>query len=438
VRRLVGRFHWSLRPNQENSNYRIFDSVSEVPFPVWWNPALIVEEFAPEMREGFYCLRTWTFLGDRETNSLSYSRRPIVKLSNVERREVVDEIPDELRRMRSQMGFEFGKFDYGIVDGRVLLYDANRTPSLGAEVPASFVDRLRHLADGIHAYLPDIIDDVDESTPPPGHWSDVARLWQQVGAPLRPCETDLDFLRERIDGWAREHGAPRALILGVTPEFHRLPWPDGTDLLATDNNRNMIDAIWPGRAEQVIEHDWISLPFDSASRDIVLCDGGLHLVRPSDQKALVETLGRILAPGGLCFFRLFVPPAERESPEFVLEDLIAGRIPNLNILKLRLGMALQPTMIEGVGVAEVWNRVHSACPDFEALADRIGWSLEHLLALETYRESPNRYHFLTVAEVRTLFCSVPDSPARFSVEEVATPKYALGERCPTILLRRRD
>jgi hypothetical protein len=38
------------------------------------------------------------------------------------------EIPDELRRLRREMGFDFGKFDYGIVDGRVVLYDANRTP----------------------------------------------------------------------------------------------------------------------------------------------------------------------------------------------------------------------------------------------------------------------------------------------------------------------
>jgi hypothetical protein len=114
---------------------------------------VIVEKFLAERRDGLYCLRTWVFLGDRETNSLSYSKEPVVKARNVLRRAVVPEVPDELRAMRKQMGFDFGKFDYAIVDGKVVLYDANRTPSLGNFPREQYLPRIKLLAEGIRAFL---------------------------------------------------------------------------------------------------------------------------------------------------------------------------------------------------------------------------------------------------------------------------------------------
>ena len=93
------------------------------------------------------------FLGDRETNSLSYSKQPIVKSENVIRREVVAEVPDELRQIRRELGFDFGKFDYAIVGDRVVLYDANRTPTLGNFPREQYLPRVRHLAEGIGAFI---------------------------------------------------------------------------------------------------------------------------------------------------------------------------------------------------------------------------------------------------------------------------------------------
>jgi hypothetical protein len=72
-------------------------------------------------------MRTWVFLGDAEECKIFYANQPIVK-SPVAVRIEEGTVPDELREMRRQMGFDFGKFDYGIVDGRVVLYDVNRTP----------------------------------------------------------------------------------------------------------------------------------------------------------------------------------------------------------------------------------------------------------------------------------------------------------------------
>ena len=207
-----------------------------------------------------------------------------------------------------------------------------------------------------------------------GHWSNIARLWRQVSSPLRPTPTDVAVYAAAVRDWARTGGVPRALILGVTPELYRLPWPAGSDVAAVDRNRNMIDALWPGPRDAVVCADWRDLPFPTGSRDVTVCDGGISMLSyPADHREFVRSLHRVVAPGGLCVFRLYVPPGVRESPEAVLRDLLEAKIPNLNVLKLRLGMALQRSSEGGVELGHVWNVLREAAPDFPVLAERIGW-----------------------------------------------------------------
>ena len=268
----------------------------------------------------------------------------------------------------------------------------------------------------------------------PGQWGDIAPNWNRVGPPLRPCAEDLDFFTETVELWARRHGAPRALILGVTPEIYHLRWPTGSHVLAADHTQSMIDCVWPGPIEQAILADWTALPLQPSSRDIALCDGGIHLLaHPHGHRLLVGELHRIVAEEGLCILRLFVPPAEREAPETVLRDLAEGEISSLNVLKLRLGMALQDDIDVGVQLHHVWDVIHQFEPDFRRLASLTGWPLEHLLAIDSYRNCPATYSFLSLADVRRLFC---DDPGGFEIAAIHEPSYELGERCPTLVLRR--
>ncbi len=150
LRRLIP---WARRKRLSSAEYRIFDSLHQVPAAVWSNPAFVVEKFLAERRDGLYCLRTWIFFGSKETNGICYSRHPIAKANNIVRRDPLPEVPAELRRMRRELGFDFGKFDYAVVDGRVVLYDANRTPTLPGFPPEQLLPRVRLLADGIHGFL---------------------------------------------------------------------------------------------------------------------------------------------------------------------------------------------------------------------------------------------------------------------------------------------
>ncbi|HPD55101.1 MAG TPA: hypothetical protein PLI08_14235, partial [Bacteroidia bacterium] len=203
---------------------------------------------------------------------------------------------------------------------------------------------------------------------------------------------------------------------------------------AVDHSQAMVDTVWPGPKEAAQCIDWLSLQLPSNSRDIVLCDGGLPLIAyPQKQQQLVRILQAILAGQGLCILRLFAPPPQQESPDAVLRDLIEGKIPNLNVLKLRLGMSLLKNTAEGVEVSLIWQVLHEVAPDLEKLALKIGWSMEHIEVINAYRGSSDRFYFVTVDQVCELFCK---NPGGFVIHHLYVPSYSLGERCPTIVFQR--
>src|SRR5207244_1706187 len=160
-------------------------------------------------------------------------------------------------------------------------------------------------------------------------------------------------------------GAPRVLLLGVTPEIYGLGWPEGHEFVAVDQTRTMIDHVWPGRSDQIIEANWLELPLPRGSKDLAFCDGGLHLLGyPSAQRLMVDRLHDVVAPGGRCIFRLFAVSARKETSDQVLKNLFAGRIPNLNVLKLCLGMALQESPETGIEVHEIWRVLSEQASDW--------------------------------------------------------------------------
>jgi hypothetical protein len=62
------------------------------------------------------------------------------------------QVPPEIRTVRERLGFDFGKFDYGMVDGRACLYDVNRTQSM-PHLARSFRAEAEALAGGIECFL---------------------------------------------------------------------------------------------------------------------------------------------------------------------------------------------------------------------------------------------------------------------------------------------
>jgi hypothetical protein len=130
-------------------SYPIFDNPREVPEGVWENRHLVVERFLPEMEGSHYLLRNWIFFRDQGRNSVSRSQVPVVKAATSFGAEEAP-VPPELEAMRREIQADFGKFDYVLCKGKVVLYDVNRTPTYRAPGPsADSLRAIRRMADGL-------------------------------------------------------------------------------------------------------------------------------------------------------------------------------------------------------------------------------------------------------------------------------------------------
>jgi hypothetical protein len=267
----------------------------------------------------------------------------------------------------------------------------------------------------------------------PGPWERHARQWSRIGPPLRPSAEDARVVAAAIDEWRRAAGRrdPTILLLGVTPELCGIDARVGR-VIATDHSLDMIRGVWPGRVrtrDAALAADWRALPIAAGSIDVALADGSLtNLPFPSGYAAVGSELRRTLAEGGLWIVRCFVQAGTPESVADVLSGLAAGEAGGFHAFKWRLAMALQVDARAGVALGDVWNALAAAEPDLDALAHRGGWTIESVRTIEAYRGLATRYSFPSLAELRAVIAE-----AGFSILEVVTPGYELGDRCPTIV-----
>ena len=134
-------------------DYPVFPSMAAVPDAVWSDDELVVERFLAERHEDRYCVRTWLFLGDQDRHALFYSHEPVIKSHNIVGFQRLAEVPEELRQRRRELKFDFGKFDYAMVDGQPVLFDANRTPTIGDFPKERYLPLAQSLAGGLGAFL---------------------------------------------------------------------------------------------------------------------------------------------------------------------------------------------------------------------------------------------------------------------------------------------
>jgi SAM-dependent methyltransferase len=269
---------------------------------------------------------------------------------------------------------------------------------------------------------------------PNGLWERQLHAWKLLGPPLRPSPEDVAAYEATVVNWSRQHGPPRGLILGATPELAWLSWPVGADVLAVDRSQAMIEHIWPGYpapGQGGRCGDWLNLPLPNGSRDVVLGDGPFtQLDFPDGYRSVARSLRRVLSGHGVVAIRFFLKHERGESPEQVLADLWDGRIHNFHVFKWRLAMALQESVEKGVEVHAIW-RYWAAAVNPDELARHLGWSAEVIATMDNYRGLAVRYTFPTRAELRQVLSH------DFTEVNCQVPTYALGERCPILTLRPR-
>ena len=142
---------WASIQSIKSHAYPVFASLNQVPPGAFGNKHLVVEKFLPEMDGADYCLRYCYFFGEQDVSILLRSKEGVIKGSNAHGCETTP-TPDELRSARRQMGFDYGKFDFVLREGQVVLFDVNRTPAYATldlhDLTSTVIERL---AEGLAA-----------------------------------------------------------------------------------------------------------------------------------------------------------------------------------------------------------------------------------------------------------------------------------------------
>jgi len=265
------------------------------------------------------------------------------------------------------------------------------------------------------------------------YWDSLAHQFQHQQSPLRPCAEDLRLLHQSARDW--QHRNPlkklQVLLLGVTPEIAGLPWPANTFLVAVEKSKPMIELIWPGDIpgeREVVCGNWLDIKLEGRSFDLVVGDGFLTgFAYPDGYRRIAEVISRWLKPDGRLFARLFVRTEKKESLEAIMTDLRGGHVKRFDILKWRLGMAIQDNVQQGVIVDEIyraWKRIEEQWP---SLPEEVGWPRATVDTIKLYDGRTDRYAFPTIPEINDAF-SLYLNPV-----SAAFPDYAFGECCPTLV-----
>lgn len=126
---VAGRLPCAWLGRLDGDNYPVFPDKAAVPAWVWRSPDLVVERFMAQREGSLYAVNQWQFLGDSGRVLTYFSDQPIVKYQRmVKQLPLHDEVPEEIRARRAELGFDYGKFDYVVTPEGPRLLDANRTP----------------------------------------------------------------------------------------------------------------------------------------------------------------------------------------------------------------------------------------------------------------------------------------------------------------------
>ena len=141
-------------PSPHSKEYQLLPSLSDVPKRWFRLQDVVVERFLPEMENGLYHVRIDMALGGRSICTRLASDQPIIKAHNST--SAVDIEPDpRVQKWRKDLGLDYGKIDYTVVDGEPVLLDVNKTIGASPSYRSSedLLTRRRHLSEGIQQYL---------------------------------------------------------------------------------------------------------------------------------------------------------------------------------------------------------------------------------------------------------------------------------------------
>jgi hypothetical protein len=271
---------------------------------------------------------------------------------------------------------------------------------------------------------------------PAGVWLRIARAYTAFTSPLVPCSGDIAAFEAAAAAQftARQSGV-HALMLGVTPGVALMRWPIGSRITAVDYSRDVIDALWPGDVpglRRALCSSWFEIPLPDQSCDIVIGDGSLNACRfPGEAARLTQCAHKLLVDGGVLALRVYVRPQRQETIDQLMDALFSARGLSVDSFKMRLWLAMQRSVEEGVAVREAASLLHECGIGPEAMSGRLGWSEAVIEPFAAWPVSSAVYSFPSIEELRAV------TDECFDTVSINYPGYDLGHCCPTLVMRKR-
>jgi SAM-dependent methyltransferase len=267
-------------------------------------------------------------------------------------------------------------------------------------------------------------------------WASIARNYAAFTSPLVPCAEDIRALEHAVArSLPRRGSGVRAIILGVTPGVALMKWPIGATITAVDSSPDVIAALWPGDVSshrRALCASWLKIPVAPNSCDVVVGDGSLNTFRfHDDARTLIQALRSMLVDGGTLALRIYVRPQRQESVGQVMDALRGARGMAVDSFKMRLWMALQRSVEEGVKVRHAARVLDGHGLDAQAMQG-LGWSDAAIAPFSTWQSSDAVYSFPALDELHEIV------GGHFDVKTISYPDYELGGCCPTVVMRARQ
>lgn len=255
------------------------------------------------------------------------------------------------------------------------------------------------------------------------NWERIGALYSRFTSPLRPCDADVALYRQAI-----QDNDARVLLLGVTPVLA----PMGQSLLAVDAMPSVISALWIGDStdRRAVVGDWRNLPCKAHSRTAIIGDAVFSAADVAPEQLLSELL-RVLDPSGVIAVRAICAPAVPETSATILDDLLNGRVVDMSVLKVRLGMQIAASDPDcRVPVADILSEFNRLVPDRALLLERTGWDENEFVLIDLYQGSTAALRFLPEERfISALSRYVED------IKLLRPTGYPLAECCSLVVMR---
>lgn len=268
-------------------------------------------------------------------------------------------------------------------------------------------------------------------------WAEIARSYAAFTSPLVPCSEDIHLYERTIAAQCTPHDYDglSAVVLGVTPGIALMKWPPKTLITAVDFSRDVIRALWPGDVPGVRQATcatWFDIPRERGTCDVVVGDGSLNACRfPADVRSVVHSAAHVLKSEGLLITRVYVRPQCPETVDDVFDAAFDSEGLSVDAFKLRLWLAMQRTVEEGVAVKEAAKALDRHDLTLRVMRERLGWRGAAIGPFASWRTSGAVYSFPSLDELLEV------TGEMFDLASVTYPEYELGNCCPTLVMRLR-